>query len=523
MRAHARRPGQGAQGPGAGGGGAPTDLRLRLALERRRIQRKAESGAEAGPETEPEAAGQEAAAEPGGGEAEGAEAGGAEAAGAEAAAKSEGQPLDDAVRAEMEQALGADFAAVRVHVDEAADAQARELGARAFTEGADIYFRQGAYQPGSQEGRELLAHELTHVVQQGAAPPKKVEAKVEGEAGGQGEVGAQGEASAGQAEAAAPVEPAAAPAEPAVEGEAGAAPQMKLEAAAAPGDAHEKEADRIAAGVGSPAPTAPQAGAEAEPAELITVAQGFAMAGEGHTLRATYGAGQLDVIMESVPKPFKDKIDEQKKAEKDLIDALPDGDEKSKHQQCYAELDGLDGWFDGEKDRIVKLPDKTQIKPELDKLLTALKTRIVAIGAKYGLKDLVYKSLGVDKLFATIDNLVHKELRKHVGDSGVMGDGHNNTATAAEALDVQTNHGKPIGHLGVKQHKTRTQTCRSLLRSSIDEMDKIERETGLKLSLTPEYQLAKTEFEDCDKALNDPSGYLAGKGYAVVNGDFRKL
>jgi hypothetical protein len=77
-----------------------------------------------------------------------------------------GQPLDHAVREQMEGSIGADFGKVGVHTDAEADGLNRSLNARAFTTGNDVFFRQGAYDPGSSGGRELLAHELTHVVQQ---------------------------------------------------------------------------------------------------------------------------------------------------------------------------------------------------------------------------------------------------------------------------------------------------------------------------------------------------------------------
>ena len=77
-----------------------------------------------------------------------------------------GQALDSAARAQMEPAMGADFGGVRVHTGGQADALNRDLSARAFTTGQDIFFKQGEYSPGSSSGRELLAHELTHVVQQ---------------------------------------------------------------------------------------------------------------------------------------------------------------------------------------------------------------------------------------------------------------------------------------------------------------------------------------------------------------------
>jgi uncharacterized protein DUF4157 len=81
--------------------------------------------------------------------------------------RSGGQGLDSGVRRQMEGALGANFSGVRVHADAQADSLSRSLSARAFTTGQDIFFRQGAYQPGTSVGRELIAHELTHVVQQG--------------------------------------------------------------------------------------------------------------------------------------------------------------------------------------------------------------------------------------------------------------------------------------------------------------------------------------------------------------------
>jgi hypothetical protein len=81
-------------------------------------------------------------------------------------ARGSGQPLDSGVRAQMERTLGADFGGVRVHTGAEADTLSRAVSARAFTTGRDVFFRQGAYAPGSSGGRELLAHELTHVVQQ---------------------------------------------------------------------------------------------------------------------------------------------------------------------------------------------------------------------------------------------------------------------------------------------------------------------------------------------------------------------
>lgn len=78
-----------------------------------------------------------------------------------------GQALDTGAQEHIGSALGADFGGVRVHTDTEADTLNRSLNARAFTTGQDIFFRQGEYNPGTTGGQELLAHELTHVVQQG--------------------------------------------------------------------------------------------------------------------------------------------------------------------------------------------------------------------------------------------------------------------------------------------------------------------------------------------------------------------
>jgi hypothetical protein len=80
--------------------------------------------------------------------------------------RSPGQPLEPRVRAEMEPRFGHDFSRVRVHADERAAESARSVAALAYTVGRDVVFDTGRYAPHTLEGRRLLAHELTHVVQQ---------------------------------------------------------------------------------------------------------------------------------------------------------------------------------------------------------------------------------------------------------------------------------------------------------------------------------------------------------------------
>ncbi len=79
-----------------------------------------------------------------------------------------GSPLSKETRAEMETGFGANFNNVRIHTDSQAAQMNKGLGARAFTHGADIYFNQGQFNSSSKEGKKLLAHELTHTIQQGS-------------------------------------------------------------------------------------------------------------------------------------------------------------------------------------------------------------------------------------------------------------------------------------------------------------------------------------------------------------------
>ncbi len=81
-----------------------------------------------------------------------------------------GAPLDEETRADMESRLGHDFSDVRVHTGGAADESARSVSAQAYTAGSDIVFSSGRYDPTSDAGRHMLAHELTHVVQQRSGP-----------------------------------------------------------------------------------------------------------------------------------------------------------------------------------------------------------------------------------------------------------------------------------------------------------------------------------------------------------------
>lgn len=81
--------------------------------------------------------------------------------------KGSGASLDKKTKNEMESGFGTDFSNVKIHTDSNATQMSQEIGAQAFTSGNDVYFNKGKYNPDSKDGKHLLAHELTHTVQQG--------------------------------------------------------------------------------------------------------------------------------------------------------------------------------------------------------------------------------------------------------------------------------------------------------------------------------------------------------------------
>ncbi len=89
------------------------------------------------------------------------------------AQRGSGQAIPDQTRGFLEKGFGQDFSGVRVHTDKESDSLNQSVSARAFTVGSDIFFRSGEYHPDDQAGKELLAHELTHVVQQGGSKAQK--------------------------------------------------------------------------------------------------------------------------------------------------------------------------------------------------------------------------------------------------------------------------------------------------------------------------------------------------------------
>ncbi len=95
--------------------------------------------------------------------------------------RGKGTPMETGTRRRMENAFGNDFSGVRIHKGSEAKKMSKTLKAQAFTNGRDIYFNEGKYSPGTKEGKHLLAHELTHTIQQ-KGPQDIVQKKEEAQA-----------------------------------------------------------------------------------------------------------------------------------------------------------------------------------------------------------------------------------------------------------------------------------------------------------------------------------------------------
>src|SRR5699024_3013146 len=81
-------------------------------------------------------------------------------------ARGGGRSMDRSTQSFMSSRFGANFSDVNIHTDSKAIQMSQELNAQAFTVGKDVFFNQGKYNPGADDGKKLLAHELTHVVQE---------------------------------------------------------------------------------------------------------------------------------------------------------------------------------------------------------------------------------------------------------------------------------------------------------------------------------------------------------------------
>ena len=238
------------------------------------------------------------------------------------------------------------------------------------------------------------------------------------------------------------------------------------------------------------------------------VTRSASMAGVSHQLRGRVDGDSVEVTMASVEGDLLAKLDNQKRTEQGLI-ASTTGPVQQQHKDAEADITNLQDWFTAEQQSVRAGPDKSKIRDNLTKLVDALAERIVQLGVKYNMKDLVYAVLGIDELFNKIDGQV-RELRKHLGDAAAVGDGHSNSAMAAEALGWR--------HPSGMTHGGRGNAAYAILTDTLNKLDQIEKRYGIVLSTEPRYIDGRKELDDTTKALNTPRQYLADKGLLAAFG-----
>ncbi|GAB4206981.1 MAG: hypothetical protein OHK0022_34620 [Roseiflexaceae bacterium] len=191
-----------------------------------------------------------------------------------------GNPLPASERSFFEHRFGHDFSQIRIHADSRAAETAQSLDARAFTVGTDIAFDAGEYQPGTTSGRELLAHELTHTIQQtGGIATKRIQRKADDEERSPAELVAEAAQQLSDDEVAQqavpPIEarPVALP-DAVVEDSGGAASGEGAASAPAPAaqEQHTPDAAEQPTATSSPTPATPATASPAVPAQTATPA-----------------------------------------------------------------------------------------------------------------------------------------------------------------------------------------------------------------------------------------------------------
>jgi hypothetical protein len=237
--------------------------------------------------------------------------------------------------------------------------------------------------------------------------------------------------------------------------------------------------------------------------DAVVVTTNFSLTGASHKLTTSFSDGNVQVKMASVEKDLLAKLADQKKTEEAYIKTTT-GAEQKKHQDIKQEIEDLESWQKTEMAKLRKPPVKPTIRQDIAKLNDQLMAKIVALGNKHGLKDLIYKVLNIQELLDKIDAQV-KELRKHLNDAnkpGYQGDGHSNSAMAAEVFGWS--------HAG-GQHGTRAATAEPILNDALTRLDEIKRDHGVDLTADPIYIAGKQELDDTRLAKSNPKQYLMGK------------
>ena len=236
------------------------------------------------------------------------------------------------------------------------------------------------------------------------------------------------------------------------------------------------------------------------PAEA-RVERNFSMAGAGHRLILEIRGDAVHTTMASVPRDLLDKVRDEM-ASRQAAARVTTGDEQERHRNAHSALGRLVHWYEGARTRILAGPHAERTV-KLALLADQLVPRVVEVGNQHGLKDFLRRTFDVEGHLNAIERQIVDQLEKHLGSSTAIGDGHANTATAAEIA---------LGwvHSTGQRHIEKTQTAFTVISRHLTDLDQL-REHGLDLSGEPMVQRGRAAARDCEQALSDPSAYLRRK------------
>ena len=241
--------------------------------------------------------------------------------------------------------------------------------------------------------------------------------------------------------------------------------------------------------------------------EDLTVTDDFSMAGASHTLTLSLQGGKLTVKMASFNEgDYLAKLQSRKITEKKYIDRARNERDVTLHQNILEKLEAAEKNYTKSKEEVESetgLSNDEKAK-RIKGFAKTLATQLANLGSTYKIKDLAL--IGVDVIFDKVNNLI-ADLTKYVtlaGTGSIVGDGHSNSAAAAEYLGWR--------HKSGQTHMSRCETTLDGLTRAIAELDQLEQQHKEPLSQSVLYKEALKQRDDCQKAKNNPKKYLQDKG-----------
>lgn len=239
----------------------------------------------------------------------------------------------------------------------------------------------------------------------------------------------------------------------------------------------------------------------------LTVTKPFSMGSASHELTVTMVDGRVRVLMASPSRQdLLNAIDGEIQTYQNLM-VQTTGEEQN---YCISVLNALRAlrFNINEEENRARAGPRDQVLANLRKIADTIAPRIAAIAAQYHLTDFAYRTFNVKTHLDTIQAQVREQLEKHSGESTSVGDGHANSATAAEIA---------LGwvHTSGMRHVEKTTTAWNVIGREIAALDQLSA-MGIDVSHEPNYVAGKRSFADCEKALSRPMQYLTDKGLVAA-------